>query len=379
MIIFEGVPSSVKFSKIAIGRIGYLDTFSPAVFDFRGFTCFAHYQIHDFMHSSIYHFIAKLPLSIRLVDWAKRTSFSGFQGVTVHTVCSFLWREILLNPATMTRANALAFSFFMSLFPALIVLFSLIPFIIPYLPIKMSDILSQINLAVDEIMPNRTGEEVKGFIRSFLKTKRSDFLSIGFALAIYFSSNGLMALMKSFEKNYAVFRRRKAWEKRLRAIGMTLTLGLMLVVSSVLVILGGQIFDWLFDLLNIDTFAKTFTVILKWLIVIATIYCGIAFIYRFGMATRRKLHFFSPGAMAATIASLLSSIVFSFYVDNFGNYNKVYGSFVAGIVLLLWLQLNAIILIFGFELNAAIAIARHQNGVVPKEPASEEKEPIQES
>jgi membrane protein len=81
-------------------------------------------------------------------------------------------------------------------------------------------------------------------------------------------------------------------------------------------------------------------------------------VYRFGIPTKRQLNLFSPGALVATILSLSSSIVFSFYVDNFSNYNKVYGSFVAGIILLLWLQLNAIILIIGFELNAAIAVNR---------------------
>jgi membrane protein len=98
--------------------------------------------------------------------------------------------------------------------------------------------------------------------------------------------------------------------------------------------------------------------VLKWVIVLGSIYMGIALIYRFGIPTRRQLNLFSPGALTATVLSLLSSIVFSFYVDNFGNYNKIYGSFVAGIVLLLWLQLNAIILIIGFELNAAIAVNR---------------------
>ena len=111
-------------------------------------------------------------------------------------------------------------------------------------------------------------------------------------------------------------------------------------------------------MLKIIKVTVVFILFLKWLIVIGSIYLGIAVIYRYGVATRRKLHFFSPGAMTATILSLLSSIGFSFYVDHFGKYDKVYGSFVAGIVLLLWLQLNAIILIFGFELNAAIAVNR---------------------
>ncbi len=293
------------------------------------------------------------------VNWSKATSLSGFQGVSLHAVVRFLYAEILMNPLMMTRANSIAFSFFMSLFPAFLVLFSLIPFAIGFLPIEKKQILELIRDGIREIMPNATGETLFTEISKFIKTKRSDFLSFGFVLSIFFSSNGLMALMSSFEKNNPVFRRRKPLEKRLRAIGMTFMLGILLVISTVLVILGKQIFSWLFKFLKLSTFTATILIFIKWLTVIGSIYMGIALIYRFGMATRRQLHLFSPGALTATVLSLLSSIVFSFYVDNFGNYNKVYGSFVAGIVLLLWLQLNAIILIIGFELNAAIAVNHH--------------------
>jgi membrane protein len=310
------------------------------------------------MYQKIKTAIQTAPPIVRTVNWSKTTSLSGFQGVSLHAVVRFLYAEILMNPLMMTRANSIAFSFFMSLFPAFLVLFSLIPFAISVLPIEKKQILDLIHEAISEIMPNDTGEMFYKEISKFIKTKRSDFLSIGFALSIFFSSNGLMALMSSFEKNYPVFRRRKPLEKRLRAIAMTLMLGVLLVISTVLVILGNQIFLWLFKFLKLSTFSATLLIMLKWLTVVGSIYMGIALIYRFGIPTRRQLHLFSPGALTATVLSLLSSIVFSFYVDNFGNYNKIYGSFVAGIVLLLWLQLNAIILIIGFELNAAIAVNR---------------------
>jgi membrane protein len=282
----------------------------------------------------------------RVVNWSKTTSLTGFQGVSLNNVVRFLYTEVLRNPFVMTRANAIAFSFFMSLFPAFLVLFSLIPYAVSILPIEKKQILDLIHEAISEIMPNDTGEMFFKEISKFIKTKRSDFLSFGFILSIFFSSNGLMALMSSFEKNSPAFQRRKPLDKRLRAIGMTLMLGVLLVISSVLVILGNQIFSWLFKFLKLSTFSATMLILLKWITVLASIYMGIALIYRFGIPTRRQLHLFSPGALTATVLSLLSSIVFSFYVDNFGNYNKIYGS------------LNAIILIIGFELNAAIAVNR---------------------
>jgi membrane protein len=310
------------------------------------------------MYQKIVTTIQNAPPLVKVVDWSKKTSFSGFQGVSLNNVFSFLYKEVLRNPLMMTRANSIAFSFFMSLFPAFLVLFSLIPYVISVLPIEKKQMLDLIHEAISEIMPNDTGEMFYKEISKFIKTKRSDFLSIGFILSIFFSSNGLMALMSSFEKNSPAFRPRKPLEKRVRAIGMTLMLGILLVITTVLVILGNQIFSWLFKFLKLSTMSAMLLIVLKWVIVLGSIYMGIALIYRFGIPTRRRLHLFSPGALTATVLSLLSSIVFSFYVDNFGNYNKIYGSFVAGIVLLLWLQLNAIILIIGFELNAAIAVNR---------------------
>ncbi|MDZ7876887.1 MAG: YihY/virulence factor BrkB family protein [Saprospiraceae bacterium] len=325
------------------------------------------------MYQKIITTIQNAPPLVKVVDWSKKTSFSGFQGVSVNSVVRFLNAEVLRNSLMMTRANSIAFSFFMSLFPAFLVLFSLIPYVIGVLPIEKKQILDLIHEAISEIMPNDTGEMFYKEISKFIKTKRSDFLSIGFILSIYFSSNGLMALMSSFEKNSPAFRSRKPFEKRMRAIGMTLMLGILLVISTVLVILGNQIFSWLFKFLKLSTFSAIMLIVLKWVIVLASIYMGIALIYRFGIPTRRRLHLFSPGALTATVLSILSSVVFSFYVDNFGNYNKIYGSFVAGIVLLLWLQLNAIILIIGFELNAAIAVNRVWEDI-EKEKTIDEKE-----
>ena len=310
------------------------------------------------MLKDVQRYIQHSSIVTYIVSWAKRQTFSGSQGVSLYAVSRFLYAEVFLNPTTMTRANAIAFSFFMFLFPAFLVLFSLIPFIITVLPIKQSDILKQLNDIVAEVMPNKTGETFSSLITSFLKKKRTDYFSIGFILSIYFASNGLMALMRSFEKEHAIFQRIPPIKKRIRAVGMTFMLGLLLIVSTLLVILGNQIFSWLFKLLKISKLTATFILCLKWFVVIACIYIGIAAIYKFGIELKRNLNFFSPGAFIATILSLASSIGFSFYVDNFGQYDKVYGSFVAGIVLLLWLQLNAIILIVGFELNAAIAVNR---------------------
>jgi membrane protein len=314
--------------------------------------------------------IVSLPLLIRLIGWSKATSLPGFQGVPIYSVVVFLYNEIFKNPMLMTRANAIAFSFFMSLFPTMIILLSLIPF----LPFKRKSIVEQLAFAIEGIMPNQTGRELFKSIIHFLDNPRGDFLSIGFILAIYFASNGIMSLMKNFERSHKVFRKRTIVQKRMRAVGMTFMLGLLLLVSFLLVILGNQLIHLIVVLFKLGKSVESLLLQpIRWISVLALVYFGVALIYRFGIAMRRKLNFFSPGASTAATLSLLSSIVFSYYVDKFGNYNKVYGSFVAGIVLLLWLQLNAIILIVGFELNAAILVNRDLLMPAEEEKKEEEK------
>ena len=210
-------------------------------------------------------------------------------------------------------------------------------------------------------MPNKTGDAFYDAIHGLVKKKRSDALSFGSILAIYFSSSGVMTLMRGFQKNDDAFEQTGYWKQLFTSIGITFMLSFLLTLSSLLVILGTQIFGWVLKILKLSRISAFIFIGLKWIIVIGSLYLGIAILYRFGIFTKRKVPFFSLGTNVAAVLSLLTSLGFSFYVDNFSNYNKVYGSFVAGIVLLIWLQLNAMILIIGFELNAAIEIFDKKN------------------
>ena len=161
-----------------------------------------------------------------LLNWAKMHSFPGFFGVPLYDVVVFLYNEskrITLS----SRANAMAFSFFLSLFPAIIFLFT----VATYLPIYES-FEHEINGYINLIMPNNAGLELQTTIKELVKPS-SSFLSLGFVLAMYFSSNGMMAMMQGFEKTHvAIFTQRPGWKKRLIAIGLTLQLGLLLAGSG---------------------------------------------------------------------------------------------------------------------------------------------------
>ncbi|MBI1225344.1 MAG: YihY family inner membrane protein [Bacteroidetes bacterium] len=287
-----------------------------------------------------------------ILNWAKTHSFPGFFGVPLYDVMVFLYNESK-RITLFSRANAMAYSFFLSLFPAIIFLFT----VATYLPIY-ENFEQEINAYISLIMPNNAGLELQSTIKELVKPS-SSFLSLGFVLAIYFSSNGMLSMMQGFEKTHvAVFQKRPAWKKRLIAIGLTMQLGLLLASSVLLIILGDIIINWIADLLKLNNATERSIEIFRWVVILSLFYFSIALIYRYGSALRTRFKWITPGATLATLLSITISVAFSFYVNSFGTYNKVYGSIGTIIVLMLWIQLNCLILQIGFELNASIAANR---------------------
>lgn len=296
-----------------------------------------------------------------VLNWAKTHSFPGFFGVPLYDVIVFLYNESK-RITLFSRANAMAYSFFLSLFPAIIFLFT----VATYLPIYES-FEHEINGYISLIMPNDAGRELQSTIKELVKPS-SSFLSLGFVLAMYFSSNGMLAMMQGFEKTHIpVFQQRPVWKKRLIAVGLTLQLGLLLAGSVVLIVLGDLIINWVVDLLNFDVTTETTIEVFRWLVILTLFYFSIALIYRYGAALRTRFKWITPGATLASILSITTSVAFSFYVNSFGTYNKVYGSIGTIIVLMLWIQLNCLILQIGFELNASIAANRDLKTEVKEE------------
>lgn len=307
------------------------------------------------------------PLLIVVLDWSKRRSFPGFFGVPIYDVIVFILHEVK-QQALVTRANSMAFSFFLSLFPFILSLLTLLPYMQEYLfqYIVVQDqavfdientgvLLDQLKNQFKEFIP----PGVFNTIADVATNPRPGLLSVGFIFALFFASNGMMSMMRGFEKSYkSTFKKRSGWRKRVMAIFLTLLIAGLVIISVVLVVLGQRLMNWLFDYLAMDAVGGITLQLLRWLIVIALFYFGIAIIYRYGCSTIRRFSIFSPGTSLATILSILSSVVFSFYVKEFDTYNQLYGYIGTIIVIMLWIQLNAFILLVGFELNASIAVNR---------------------
>jgi len=301
------------------------------------------------------------PVSVKVLDWSKRKSFPGFFGVPIYDVFVFMYQE-LKSKSLSGRANAIAFSFFLSLFPSIIVLLTLVPLFtqmfLQYLP-GGEHFFEVLYREIKVIMPGDAGDMVFTTIEDLTTRPRNGLLSFGFILVLFFSSNGMMAMMAAFEKSYLkTFKKRDPFRRRALAIGLTFILGFLLIASVVMVILGNFLIGWLSGYIHLDWFGSVSLSGLRYLIIFALFYSGISIVFRYGAAVRKRFSFFSPGTTFATILSLLSSMVFSYYVENFATYNKLYGSIGTIIVVMLWIQLNVLILLAGFELNASIAVNR---------------------
>lgn len=300
------------------------------------------------------HYFTHHPLLTWMVTWSKTHSLPGLKRIPLYNLIIFIRRETQ-DDAILTRANSMAWDFFLAIFPSIIVLFTLLAYTPLYA--TFDDVLRE---AIHEIMPGSAGKMIFRTIQDIATRQRGDLLSFGFFLAIWFASNGMLSMMAGFEKEHEhTFRRRSGFEKRLISIQLTFLIGLVLVGAVIFVILGNTILGFVFQYIKADLITRMTFFTFRWVVVIVLFYTGFSTIYRYGAATHIRIPFFNPGALLATFLSIVISWGFSFYVDNFGSYNKVYGSIGTLIVLMIWLQLNCMILLIGFEVNAGIAVLRN--------------------
>jgi membrane protein len=271
--------------------------------------------------------------------------------VPIYDILYFIIQETQRDGIS-TRANSVAFSFFLAIFPTIIFAFTLIP-LLPY----SEYYVDTVNQAIQSALPASASSYLTGVINDIASIKRGGLLSIGVLLSVFFASSGMLTLMIGFDKSYDTFKKRSYLRKRVVALALTLLLVVLLIVSIVLIIIGQSALDYVLNLMGIDL-ADGWLAGLRLLSSTAIVYTGITVIYKYGPSLMRRTKFFNAGAIVATAGSILTSVGFSYFVNNFGRYNELYGSIGALIVILLWLQFNATILLIGFELNAAIAVNR---------------------
>ncbi len=287
----------------------------------------------------------------KVKEKATNVSLPGFENIPIHDVISFFIRGIQKGSLT-TRASSIAFHFFMALLPAIIFFFTLIP----YIPVNnfQEGILS---LSKD-IFP----EDVYNVLESTLKDmfkKRSALTFIGFMIAMIFSTNGFNAMIIAFNETYHTVETRSWLERRIVALVLVIIIFILLTTAISLIVFSRVGVRKLVEtgMMRIDL---TYYLLMagKWIIVFALIFSAISFLYYLAPSRKSQWRFFSAGSTLATILTVLTSLIFSYFFNHFGQLNKFYGSIGTLIMTMLWLYFNAIALLIGFELNASIKNAR---------------------
>lgn len=280
-------------------------------------------------------------------------SLPGFKGVSIYHVSKFIYNESQKDDI-ITRANSVAFTFFLSLFPTIIFVFTLLPL----MPIRF-DLLETIRTYGKTALPEEAFNYLMEVVEGIVSIQRGGLLSIGFFLALFFSSSGMLTLMHGFDKSYDLtFKKRNYFKNRLIAIFLTVIIAFIFILSFVLIVFGDQIFSSFFSKFDIGQLSTYIIQLFRYSIIVILIYASISLIYRYGPSMYKKIPFINVGATIATALSIGSSVIFAYFINNFGRYNELYGSIGALIVLLLWLEINSFVILLGFEMNASIKVNR---------------------
>lgn len=288
----------------------------------------------------------------KLLIWSKKIVLPGFDGVPLYNVAEFFVQGIQKGAIT-NRAAALSFNFFLAIFPALLFFFSLIP----YIPI--ADFQDSLLDLLEEFIPEKVWTTVEGTIFDIVKRPQGGVLSIGFLMAMYFSTNSVTSMMEAFNQTYHSIETRSAIRQRLVAIGLVFLFSFLVIIAIALITFGPMALNWLEKVgVLTDNVAIVMLTAGKWIITLALLFFAFSILFYFAPSRKLRFRFISAGSTITTLLFIAASIGFNYYVNNFAKYNTLYGSIGTLIIFMLWIYFNAIIILLGFELNASISVAR---------------------
>jgi membrane protein len=286
----------------------------------------------------------------------KKITFSRFGNLSLYKFCKIFFHNIH-EDEIFDRANSVAYNFILAIFPTVIFLFTLIPYITVYLPEVSNESIMEF---IKDFTPSNMYETISSTVLDIVSNQRGGLLTFGFIFALYLATNGMVALMRAFNACYRTVDRRNWFRTRATAMGLTVMLSVVLFLAIILLVVGQVVINYFTthvqDLaeLNIDGLSIYFILTLRFLVIFIVFFLAISSIYYFGPAVHYNWNFFSIGSLFATFACLGITYGFSYYVANFASYNKVYGSIGTLIALMVWIQLMTMVLLFGYEINASL-------------------------
>ncbi len=277
----------------------------------------------------------------------RRIKLPGLDGLTAYDLW-IIYSGGIVKGTFSTRASAIAFSFFMALFPFLLFILNLIPYIT-----FIDDFQIEFLVFMDSLLPTTTYTVFEDIFLDIASNPRAGLLSFAFVLSIFLMTNGVNAIFTGFEFSYHTNTNRPIIRQYLVAVGVSIIMALLLLLTVIIAVYLTYAVEDLSELGLL--FKSNITAkLLQYLVLIILIYLGVATLYYFGTKEGRQARFFSIGAFFTTFLFLITTYLFGLYIENFSSYNELYGSIGALLVLMVYIWLNSNVLLLGFELNASI-------------------------
>jgi membrane protein len=272
----------------------------------------------------------------------------GFlRGISVTELAKRVWRKVQEDNCA-GRAAQLAFYLIFATFPFLLFLTTLLG----YIPIP--NLMDRIMEYLAPLLPGEAMNLIRDNLHELVTNQKGGLLSIGIAAALWTSSSAFVAIMDNLNRAYDVQEGRPFWKVRGIAILMTIGISIFIAISMALLIFGPQIGGWIASQIGLGAVFETAWNILRWPVIVLLLILAMALIYYFAPDVEQKWKWITPGAVFAVLVTIAASLGFSFYVNNFGSYNKTYGSIGTVIVFLTWLYIIGFVILVGGEINAVI-------------------------
>jgi membrane protein len=305
------------------------------------------------MSIELEHKLERTPILKYVVRFGKSIKLPYSEGLTLYHLLE-LYITGIVNGDLSYRAGAIAFSFFMSLFPFALFILNLIP----YIPLQgfEEDFMQFVS---DNVPPN-TYDAIAVILQDILKNSQGSLLSFGILLAILLMSNGMNAILSGFQSSLHITIKRTYFRQYALAIALSLVLTVVLIITVAAIIT----LEIVIQSLTSNGFLTDDVYLLQWgryLFLILMILVVTSLLFKFAARETRTAAFFSYGSVFSTVLFGITSFLFSIYVVRFAQYNQLYGSIGTLLVLMLYIWINCFILLLGFELNALIHKLKRKN------------------
>lgn len=305
--------------------------------------------------SKLHNFLSKIPILSWLVKLMHAIRLPGLEGLTLFNLWE-IYSAGIIKGALGARANAISYSFFMAMFPFILFILNMIPFI------AIENFQAEFLAFVNDLLPAQAAGSFDDVFKEIALKQNGGLLTISFLSSLFLMANGVNAIFSGFKNAYYQQIHRTWLRQYSMAIGVSIMLGVFLIIGVAVTL---YIEYWVNSLrsanLMTDDSLTGWLGIIRYSLLVFMLFLFVAFLYYTGTRAARKTRFFSVGALVTTVLILLLSSAYGLYIENFASYNEVYGSIGALIILMVYIWLNANILLLGYELNVAIRKLKARN------------------